>query len=166
LEAGMSVKSGEVYTLTKQNAKLLGKVSAFDSERGELNMHIIKLGVDCERPRHEVAGKVISMAINKGIQQGLEVGVVHGGAGRSLSQIEAYDPDTEGKYVVAVSKLENVSFPLLDELEILKDSPLALIMYALALKDDDGICADLFRVWLHRAWDVIVRCDPDYLLVC
>ncbi|GJS58750.1 hypothetical protein Tco_0653534 [Tanacetum coccineum] len=192
------------------------KVSAFDFERGELNRHIIKLGVDCECLRHEVAGesklrdefksfqdaaernfaeranaldariadvrrdmdndlyphmltaiagrrwvvwhgfrlavykcarsvefhsalgKVISMAINKGIQQGLEVGVVHDGAGRSLSQIEAYDPDTKGKYVVAVSKLENVSFPLLDELEILKDSPLALIMYALALKDDDG----------------------------
>ncbi|GJX48734.1 hypothetical protein Tco_0273924 [Tanacetum coccineum] len=57
-------------------------------------------------------GKVISMAINKGIQQGLEARVVH------------------------VSEFENVSFPLLDELEGLKDSPLALIMSALTLKDD------------------------------
>ncbi|GJY12708.1 hypothetical protein Tco_0382017 [Tanacetum coccineum] len=63
-------------------------------------------------------GKVISMATNKGIQQGLEDGVVHGGDGRSLSQIEAYDPDTEGKYVAVVSEFENVYFPLLDELEI------------------------------------------------
>nr|GEW92408.1 transposase (putative), gypsy type [Tanacetum cinerariifolium] len=38
-------------------------------------------------------GKVISMAINKGIQQGLEAGVVHGKAGRSLTQIEAYNPE-------------------------------------------------------------------------
>ncbi|GJW63362.1 hypothetical protein Tco_0115246, partial [Tanacetum coccineum] len=52
-------------------------------------------------------GKVILMAINKGIQQVLEAGI-------------------------------GVSFPLLDELESLKDSPLALIMSTLTLKDDQG----------------------------
>ncbi|GJZ00529.1 hypothetical protein Tco_0517958, partial [Tanacetum coccineum] len=46
-------------------------------------------------------GKVISIAINKGIQKGLEAEVVHGNAGRSLTQIEAYDPEVEGKYVAA-----------------------------------------------------------------
>ncbi|GKG55201.1 hypothetical protein Tco_0571841, partial [Tanacetum coccineum] len=53
-------------------------------------------------------------------------------------QIEAYDPEIEGKYVAVVSEFEGVSFPLLDELESLKDSPLALIMTALTLKDDYG----------------------------
>ncbi|GJS81626.1 hypothetical protein Tco_0748167 [Tanacetum coccineum] len=216
LEGGMAVKSEEVNTLSKQNTKLLSKVSAFESERGELNRHIIKLGGDCERLRNEVVGvaklieefksfqdaaerqfserageldariadvrrdmdndlyphmltaiagrrwvvghgfrlavhkcarsvechsalgKVISLAINKGIQEGLEAEVVHGKAGRSFPQIEAYDPEIETKYVVAVSKFENVSFPLLDELEGFKDSPLALIMSALTLKDDHG----------------------------
>ncbi|GKD15320.1 hypothetical protein Tco_1199727, partial [Tanacetum coccineum] len=38
-------------------------------------------------------GKVILTAINKGIQQGLEAGVVHGKVGRSLALIEAYDPE-------------------------------------------------------------------------
>ncbi|GJX79523.1 hypothetical protein Tco_0327672 [Tanacetum coccineum] len=84
-------------------------------------------------------GKVISMAIIKGIQQGLEAGVVHGKAGRSLAQIEAYDPEVKEKYVATVSKFESVSFLLLDELESLKDSPLTLIMSALVLKDDHGI---------------------------
>ncbi|GJS03545.1 putative gypsy type transposase [Tanacetum coccineum] len=83
-------------------------------------------------------GKVISMAINKGIQQGLEAGIVHGKGGRSLAQLEAYDPEVEGKYVAAVSEFENILFPLLDELESLKDSPLASIMSALVLKDDQG----------------------------
>ncbi|GJZ87417.1 hypothetical protein Tco_0659027 [Tanacetum coccineum] len=83
-------------------------------------------------------GKVISMAINKGIQQGLEAGVVHGKAGRSLTKIEAYDPEVEVKYVAAVSEFKGLSFPLLDELEGLKDSPLALIMSALTLKDGEG----------------------------
>ncbi|GKB34776.1 hypothetical protein Tco_0879718 [Tanacetum coccineum] len=45
---------------------------------------------------------------------------------------------TKGKYVVAVSEFEGVSFPLLDELEGLKDFPLTLIMSALTLKDDHG----------------------------
>ncbi|GKB47153.1 hypothetical protein Tco_0897906 [Tanacetum coccineum] len=60
-------------------------------------------------------GRVISMAINNGIQQGLEAGIVHGKAGRSLAQVEAYDPDVEGKYVFAVSNFEGVSFALLDD---------------------------------------------------
>ncbi|GKE09499.1 hypothetical protein Tco_1413050 [Tanacetum coccineum] len=63
-------------------------------------------------------GKVISIAINKGIQEGLEAGVVHGRAGRSLTQIEAYDLEVKGK--------------------ILKDSLFALIMSALTLKDNQG----------------------------
>ncbi|GJS37653.1 hypothetical protein Tco_0536035 [Tanacetum coccineum] len=83
-------------------------------------------------------GKVNSTAINKGIQSGLEAGVVHGKAGRSPNQIEAYDPEVKGKYVTAVSKFKGISFPLLDELESLKDSPLALIMSALTLKDGQG----------------------------
>ncbi|GKG31941.1 hypothetical protein Tco_0426891, partial [Tanacetum coccineum] len=55
-------------------------------------------------------GKVISMAINKGIQQGLDAGIIHGKAGRSLAQVEAYDPEVEGKYVAAVSEFKGVSF--------------------------------------------------------
>ncbi|GJY76492.1 hypothetical protein Tco_0481608 [Tanacetum coccineum] len=51
-------------------------------------------------------GKVNSTAINKGIQSGLEAGVVHGKAGRSPNQIEAYDPEVKGKYVTAVSKFK------------------------------------------------------------
>nr|GEU98335.1 putative transposase (putative), gypsy type [Tanacetum cinerariifolium] len=59
-------------------------------------------------------GKVISMAINKGIQEGLKAEIEHGKEGRSLAQIEAYDPETKAKYVVVVFEFENVSFPLLD----------------------------------------------------
>ncbi|GKF71351.1 hypothetical protein Tco_0207465, partial [Tanacetum coccineum] len=81
-------------------------------------------------------GKVISLAINKGIQQGLEAGVEHGKAGRSLAQVEAYDPNVENKYVAVVNDFKNVSFSLLEELKALKDSPLALIMFALTLEGD------------------------------
>ncbi|GJR86095.1 hypothetical protein Tco_0210106 [Tanacetum coccineum] len=56
----------------------------------------------------------------------------------ALGKVEAYDPRTEARYVSAVSKFENVSFSLLEELEGLNDSPLALIMSALTLKDGHG----------------------------
>ncbi|GKB75792.1 hypothetical protein Tco_0942687 [Tanacetum coccineum] len=48
----------------------------------------------------------------------------------------AYDSEIEGKYVVAVLEFDGIYFPLLDELEGLKDYPLASIMSALTLKDD------------------------------
>ncbi|GKD34077.1 hypothetical protein Tco_1249586, partial [Tanacetum coccineum] len=216
LEIGAVAISEEVDTLNKQNAELLGKVSARESERKELSGHVIRLGADCESLRSEVAGeaklreefksfqdakahcfeensaqldariadvrrymdndlypymftaiagwrwvlghdihlvmtkcaqsaecrsalrKVISFPIDKGIQEGLEAGIEHGRSGRSLAQIEVYDPEVENKYVAAVTDFENVSFALLDEFESLKDSPLASIMYALILKDDQG----------------------------
>nr|GEV32548.1 hypothetical protein [Tanacetum cinerariifolium] len=83
-------------------------------------------------------GKFILIAINKGIQQGLEAGIEHGKADRPLAQVEAYDPGNESRYMAAASEFENVSFSLLEELEGLKDSPLALIMSALNFKDDHG----------------------------
>ncbi|GJY57712.1 hypothetical protein Tco_0457604 [Tanacetum coccineum] len=172
-----------------KNVELLGKVSALELVRGELDGKVSQLTADCDGLWGEVVGeakmqeerdmdtdlyphmlttiagrrwvvghgfrlaiykcasfvecqaalgKVISMAINKGIQQGLEVGIEHGKAGRSLAQVEAYDHRTEGKYVFVVSEFENVSFSLLEELEGLKDSLLALIMSALTLKDGHG----------------------------
>ncbi|GKG37187.1 hypothetical protein Tco_0447360, partial [Tanacetum coccineum] len=42
------------------------------------------------------------------------------------------------EYVIAVNELENVSFPLLDQLEALKDSPLELLMSSLTLEGDHG----------------------------
>nr|GFA74932.1 hypothetical protein [Tanacetum cinerariifolium] len=67
--------------------------------------------------------------------EGLGAGIKHGKSGRTLAQVEAYDPGVKGDLVSAVTDFENVSFGLLDELESLKDSLLASIMSALVLKD-------------------------------
>ncbi|GKE39645.1 hypothetical protein Tco_1463050 [Tanacetum coccineum] len=79
LEAAVSVKVSEVASLTAQNAGLLEKVSALELERDGLK------------------GQVVG----ESIQEGLEARVVHGRAGRSLTQIEAFDLEVEGKYVAA-----------------------------------------------------------------
>nr|GEY72199.1 hypothetical protein [Tanacetum cinerariifolium] len=204
MKAG-AVISKEVETLGKQNAELLSKVFAIESEREELNRHVIKLGDDCERLRKEVVGeaklreefksfqdveacrfeqksaeldsriadvrrdmdndlyphmfttiderrwilshgvrltvmkcaqsdecrsalgKVISLAVDQGIQEGLEAGIEHGKSIRSLAQVEAYNPGVKDDFVSAITDFENLSFALLDELESLKDSPLASV---------------------------------------
>ncbi|GJS24953.1 hypothetical protein Tco_0453585 [Tanacetum coccineum] len=59
-------------------------------------------------------------------------------ASRSLANVEAYDPEVKNEFMVAVSDFENVLFALLDELESLKDSPLASIVSTLVLKDGQG----------------------------
>nr|GEV77702.1 retrovirus-related Pol polyprotein from transposon TNT 1-94 [Tanacetum cinerariifolium] len=196
-ETEVVARSEEVDTLNKQNDELLGKVSALESRRGELNKHIIRLGADCERLWNEVAGearlredfksfqdakahhfeensaqldahianvrrymdddlyphmftaiaghrwvlghdlclavmkcaqfaecqsalgRVISLANDNGIQEGLEARIEHGKSRRSLAQVEAYDLEVKDRYVVAVSDFDNVLFTLLDELESL-----------------------------------------------
>ncbi|GJR50856.1 hypothetical protein Tco_1401377 [Tanacetum coccineum] len=156
LETEVMAKSEEITSLNKHNVELLGKVSTLESVREELSNQVSKLAArhfeeqsakldahiaDVRRdmdtdlyPHMLIAiagrrwvlgrvirlammkcaqsfecrfalGKVISIAINKGIQQ-----------------------------VAAVSDFENVSFSLLEELEALKDSSLALIMSALTLE--------------------------------
>ncbi|GJT94018.1 hypothetical protein Tco_1082863 [Tanacetum coccineum] len=144
LEAMVAVKVGEAASLTTQNAGLLEKDAAerrFTESVVELDARIADVRRDMDNDLYPhmltaIAGR--RWVVGHGIQQGLEAGVVHGKAGRSLTQIEAYDPKVEGKYVVAVFEFEGVSFPLLDDLESLKDSPFALIMSALILKDGQG----------------------------
>nr|GEV86971.1 hypothetical protein [Tanacetum cinerariifolium] len=172
-------RDAEVANLNTQNAGLLENVSALELVRGELDgkvsqldaaerrfaeqatkldAHIADVRRDMDNDLYahmliDIAGrrfrltvhqcdhsvefhsaleKVISMAINKGIQQGLEAGIAHGKAGRSFTQIEAYDLKKG-----------------------LKDSPLALIMSALTLKDDHGD-ANI----TPEPWDVVIKCHP------
>ncbi|GJS75446.1 hypothetical protein Tco_0725327 [Tanacetum coccineum] len=83
-------------------------------------------------------GKVILLAIDKGFQEGLEAGIEHGKAGKSLSKVAAYDFGVEVAYVAAVNELESMPLPLLEQLEALKYSPLELLMSALTLEGGHG----------------------------
>ncbi|GJT73497.1 hypothetical protein Tco_1032783 [Tanacetum coccineum] len=135
--------TGEVANLNTQNAGLLEKVSALELVCGELATFCIaaaKLDDRIADVRRDMDNDLYPNMLTSiaGRRWGLEARIVHGKAGRSLTQDEAYDPMVEGKYVIAVSAFENMSFPLLDELEGLKDYSLALIMSALTLKDDHG----------------------------
>ncbi|GJW79217.1 hypothetical protein Tco_0140899 [Tanacetum coccineum] len=81
---------------------------------------------------------VVSAGIAKGMSEGLKHGVEHGKAKLDLAAIEAYDPEADTKYVAALHALKDLKYPLVDQLEKLKDAPIDLIMASLYLESDSG----------------------------
>ncbi|GJZ38045.1 hypothetical protein Tco_0584236 [Tanacetum coccineum] len=58
---------------------------------------------------------------------------VHGNASLDLEVIEAYDPEADTKYVVALHALMDLKYPMVDQLESLKDALIDVIMASLHL---------------------------------
>ncbi|GKD71826.1 hypothetical protein Tco_1325916 [Tanacetum coccineum] len=79
---------------------------------------------------------VVSAGLVTGMSKGLKHGIEHGKAGRDLADVEAYDPEADSKYVKALQDLKDLKYPLVDQLEILKDAPIELIMASLHLESD------------------------------
>ncbi|GKE65582.1 hypothetical protein Tco_1519743 [Tanacetum coccineum] len=92
---------------------------------------------------------VVSAGIAKGMSEGLEYGVTQGEAKLDLAAIEAYDPEADDKYVAALHALKDLKYPLIDQLEKLKDAPLDLIMASLHLESDTGEDAPQWIRELH-----------------
>ncbi|GKB03180.1 hypothetical protein Tco_0831269, partial [Tanacetum coccineum] len=86
LEVAVVTKLDEVASLTAQNAELLGTL------RAEF-MSVQDTGGSAHRSIEH--------------WEGLEAGIEHGKAGRSLAVVEAYDVRVEAKYVAVVHDLEN-----------------------------------------------------------
>nr|GFA83201.1 hypothetical protein [Tanacetum cinerariifolium] len=81
---------------------------------------------------------VVSAEVAKGMSEGLKHGVEHGQAQLTVESIEAYDPKAKAKFVAALQSLKDLKYPLLDQLEGLKDAPMDVIMAALYLEIDTG----------------------------
>nr|GEW25774.1 hypothetical protein [Tanacetum cinerariifolium] len=84
----------------------------------------------------QVFTDVVSARIAKGMSEGLKHRVEHGKAKVDLAAIEAYDPEADIKFVMALHALKDLKYPLVDQLEKLKDSPIDVIMASLFLKSD------------------------------
>ncbi|GKD55116.1 hypothetical protein Tco_1288503 [Tanacetum coccineum] len=59
--------------------------------------------------------------IGHGMREGLKYGLEHGKAMLDLAAIEAYNPEAETKYVVALHALKDFKYPLIDQLDKLRD---------------------------------------------
>ncbi|GJV23742.1 hypothetical protein Tco_1376437 [Tanacetum coccineum] len=72
----------------------------------------------------------------RGMSEGLKYGVEHGKASRVLADIEAYDLEANSKLVKTLQDLKDLKYPMMDQLERLKDAPMELIMASLHLESD------------------------------
>nr|GFD11603.1 transposase (putative), gypsy type [Tanacetum cinerariifolium] len=101
-----------------------------------LSLAVMKCGESTEL--RQAFANVVSAGIDKGMSKGLKHGVEHGHAKLDLEAIEAYDPKADAKYIVALHALKNLEYPLVDQLESLKDAPMDVIMASLHLESDTG----------------------------
>nr|GEV18254.1 hypothetical protein [Tanacetum cinerariifolium] len=101
-----------------------------------LHLVVMKCGESLEM-RHAFAD-VVSAGIAKGMSEGLMHRVEHGQAKLNVESIEAYDLEAETKFVAALQALKDLKYPLVDQLEGLKDAPIDVIMAAMYLDSDTG----------------------------
>ncbi|GJZ70236.1 hypothetical protein Tco_0633786 [Tanacetum coccineum] len=80
-------------------------------------------------------GEAISKAIEKGMQDGLAVGITHGHEGRVLTDVVVYNPSAEADYISTLQRLQSVNFSLLSELKSNKDVSVETIMKILRLEE-------------------------------
>ncbi|GJV30386.1 hypothetical protein Tco_1386834 [Tanacetum coccineum] len=79
-------------------------------------------------------GTAIGKSIEKGMQDGLAVGITHGKEGRVLKDVAAHNPSAEVDYISTLQQLQNVNFPLLAELRSKKDASVETMMDTLRLE--------------------------------
>nr|GEW03651.1 hypothetical protein [Tanacetum cinerariifolium] len=104
--------------------------------RHGLRLAVMKCGESTKL--RQVFVDVVSAGIANGISEGLKYGVEHGKANLDLEAIEAYDPKADTKYVMAFHVLRDLKYPMVDQLESLKDAPIDVIMASLHLESDSG----------------------------
>ncbi|GJV70026.1 hypothetical protein Tco_1485535 [Tanacetum coccineum] len=115
----------------------------------------------------QVYADVVSVGIAKGMSEGLKHGVEHGKAKLDLEAIEVYDPEADTKYVAALHALNDLKYPLIDQLEKLKDAPIDLIMESLYLENpwsfkeeillEDAIATNISRAKKKNKCQVVCR---------
>nr|GEZ26483.1 hypothetical protein [Tanacetum cinerariifolium] len=92
--------------------------------------------VRCATELRQAFADVVSIGIGQGMSEVLKHGVEHGKANLSLEAIEAFDPEAEAKYITALHALKDLKYPIVDQLESLKDAPIDVIMASLHLEID------------------------------
>nr|GEY73003.1 hypothetical protein [Tanacetum cinerariifolium] len=104
--------------------------------RHGLRLAVMKCGESTEL--RQAFADVVLAGIAKGMSEGLKHRVEHGKANLSLKAIEAYDSQAEAKYIATLHALKDLKYPIVDQLESLKDALMDVIMASLHLESDTG----------------------------
>ncbi|GKC72914.1 hypothetical protein Tco_1118797 [Tanacetum coccineum] len=110
-------------------------------------------------------GAAIGNAIEKGMQDGLSAGIIHGKEGRVLTDVAAHNPSANVDYISALQQLKYVNFSLLAELKSNKDASIETVMDILRLEgplaeklglDELQPNVDQLMVPIHHSPDKVV----------
>nr|GEX50433.1 hypothetical protein [Tanacetum cinerariifolium] len=109
----------------------------------EMDARLDKLSVEFDEKLYPhmltaIAGRRWVIGHDLRISEDLKCGIEHGKVGRDLADIKAYDPESNNKLVKALQDLKDLKYPIIDQLEKLKDTPIKRIMASLYLESDTG----------------------------
>nr|GEV75370.1 disease resistance protein [Tanacetum cinerariifolium] len=162
LEALLEAETDMKKAAEAKNAKLVNELENLrarftDLQRyAKMDARLDALIIDFDKELYPhmltaIAGRrwVIGHGIAKGMSEGLKYGVEHGKANLDLEAIEAYDPEADTKYVKALHALRDLKYPVVDQLESLKDAPIDVIMASLNVESDSGEDAPQWIRELH-----------------
>nr|GEX82109.1 hypothetical protein [Tanacetum cinerariifolium] len=126
--------------LIKELEDMRARFSDLQMSYGQLSQQVASLKEQCAESleMRQAFADVVSTGVAKGISEGLKHGVEHGHAQLTVESIEAYDPEAEAKFIAALQSLKDLKYPLLDQLEGLKDAPIDVIMAGLYLESETG----------------------------
>ncbi|GJU11862.1 hypothetical protein Tco_1134258 [Tanacetum coccineum] len=113
-----------------------------------------------------VLGAAIDKVIKKGMQDGLSAGITHGKEGRVLTDVAAYNPSTGVDYTSALQHLQNVNFPLLEELKSNKDASIEAVINILHLEEPIADKLGLGELQPHvDQLMVLIHHSPDKVVI-
>ncbi|GKC96432.1 hypothetical protein Tco_1161874, partial [Tanacetum coccineum] len=119
----------QVHKLEASSVVLQDKVTAYDNFIGQLE----KFQDDRIREMNEKLNKLDADL------EGISAGIIHGAAGRVLTDVAAYNPSAEADYLSAFQRLQSVNFSLISKLKSNKDASIDTIMNLLRLEDNQTI---------------------------
>ncbi|GJZ78818.1 hypothetical protein Tco_0643655 [Tanacetum coccineum] len=128
LEAEVDMKKREDDKVEKRCAEMDARLDALSVDFDEeLYPHML-IAIASHR---WVIGHGLSLAVLKCVES-----TKLSQAQLDLEAIEAYDPEADAKYVAVLHALKDLKYPLIDQLEKLKDAPIDLIMTSLYFESD------------------------------
>nr|GEW32662.1 hypothetical protein [Tanacetum cinerariifolium] len=138
LEALLETEAGMKRAAEEKSAGLSQKLKRMRAQFSELQVSNECLSQQVDALQQQAFADVVSAGVAKGMSEGLKHGVEHGHAQRTVESLEAYDLEAEAKFSATLQSLKDLKYPMLDQLEGLKDAPMDVIMAALYLESDTG----------------------------
>nr|GEW11755.1 hypothetical protein [Tanacetum cinerariifolium] len=155
-ELGKELDSGTVFRSPSEqrpsvSAGVHSPSSAIAGRRWVIRHGLLLAVMKCGESTklRQVFTDVVSAEIAKGMSEGLKYGAEHEKANLSLEAIEVYDPEAEAKYIETLHALKDLMYPMVDQLESLKDAPIDVIMASSYMESDTGDDAPQWICELH-----------------